>query len=492
MCLVVHSRFERALQTVDPSVTLPYFDSNLDHHLGDDLATQTVTWTADFAGNGNGRVRTGPFADWSLPFPVNNRRFLYRNLTFAPEARTAPALMSDQALNTILNARQLRDICWNVDPSFETFHGATHNWVGGVMVNLPASPSDPMFFLHHSFIDCLFTWMRDNQRSRGFDVDFDYPNDTIAIGVGLRRQGDGRRIQRPEDSWHYSLAEMRPFGPLRNIDGLSSFYEDAIQCESRPTCSRADISCGGSDYIFCDEFSYRCAPKLRLGAACERFSRSRPCSRGECCNGVCQESCQSREQQDRQSVRPKEVPNRDQVPDKDDEARPNDRVEDDKEPPMVETMHGVKAEDDEMQHPVTFKPSEPVRRVEGTDVDDDLEEMVPDLSAQETIERSQADDTLPLDPASDDILSGTPRPSDDSSIRQRNSNEAFIIRPHPGVPTHAPYVMPTIPPVPTHPPYIVPRVPTHPPGYNTFPPVPTHPPSVFERRRHLVKRDGGS
>ena len=237
MCLVVHSRFERALQTVDPSVTLPYFDSNLDHHLGDDLAAQTVTWTADFAGNGDGRVRTGPFADWSLPFPVNNRRFLYRNLTFAPEARTAPALMSDQALNTILNARQLRDICWNVDSSFETFHGATHNWVGGVMVNLPASPSDPIFFLHHSFIDCLFTWMRDNQRSRGFDVDFDYPNDTIAIGVGLRRQGDGRRVQRPEDSWHYSLAEMRPFGPLRNIDGLSSFYEDAIQCKSQTISS---------------------------------------------------------------------------------------------------------------------------------------------------------------------------------------------------------------------------------------------------------------
>ena len=464
MCLVSHSRFERALQTIDPSVTLPYFDSNLDHHLGDDLATQTITWTADFAGNGDGRVRTGAFADWSLPFPVNNTRFLYRNLTFAPDARTAPALMSDQALNTILNARQLRDICWNVDSSFETFHGGTHNWVGGVMVNLPVSPSDPMFFLHHSFIDCLFTRMRDNQRSRGFNVDFDYPNDTIAMGVGLRRQGDGRQIQRPEDSWHYSLAEMRPFGPVRNIDGLSSFYDNAIQCESRPTCSREDTSCGASDYLFCDESSYRCAPKLRLGAACERFSRYAPCSLGECCNGICQKSCQSREQQDRQSVRPNENPNTGQVSDKEDELRPNDR-----ESPI--------------QHPDTFEPSEQVGTVGGLSADD-VREMVRDLSTQEAIEGSPTDDTLPQDRASDDIPFESPRPGDDSSnFRQRNRNEVFIIRPHPGVPTHAPYLIPTIPPVPTHPPYVVPEVPTHAPGYDTLPPVPTHPPSVFERTR---------
>ena len=452
------------------------------------LPLKTVTWTADFAGNGDGRVRTGAFAHWSLPFPVNNRRFLYRNLTFAPDARTAPALMSDQALNTILNARQLRDICWNVDSSFETFHGATHNWIGGVMVNLPSSPSDPMFFLHHSFIDCLFTWMRDNQRSRGFDVDFDYPNDTIAMGVGLRRQGDGRRIQRPEDSWHYSLAEMRPFGPVRNIDGLSSFYDNVIQCESRPTCSRADISCGGSGYLFCDESSYRCAPKLRLGAACERFSRYAPCSHGECCNGVCQESCQPRQQEDTQSVRSNEVPNRGQVPDKEDEVRSNDKVEDDRESPMVEILHGVTTEEDEMQHPDTFGPSEPVGRVEETDADDDLQKTVPDLSTQETTESSQSDDTHPLDRASNDISSEIPRPGDDSSRNPRNHNEVF--RPHPGVPTHAPYVIPTIPPVPTHPPYVVPQVPTHPPGYDTLPPVPTHHPSVFEHTRHLVKRDG--
>ena len=119
--------------------------------------------------------------------------------------------------------------------------------------------------------------------------------------------------------------------------------------------------------------------------------------------------------------------------------------------------------------------------------------MVPDLSTQETTERSQTDDTPFQHRASDDIPFETPRPSDDSShFSQRNHNEVFIMRPHPGVPTHAPYLIPTIPPVPTHPPYVVPEVPTHPPGHDNLPPVPTHPPSVFERTRHLVKRDGSA
>ena len=493
-------------------MTLPYFDSNLDYHLGDDLATKSVTWTSDFAGNGDGRVRTGPFADWTLPFTVNNRRFLHRNLTFAPEARTAPALMSDQALTTILNARELRDICWNVDSSFETFHGATHNWVGGVMVNLPSSPSDPMFFLHHGFIDCLFTWMRDNQRSRGVNVDYNYPNDTVAMGVGMRRQGDGRRIQRSEDSLHHSLAEMSPFGPLRNIDGLSSFYEDMIHCAPRPTCSRSDTSCDGSDYLFCDESRYRCAPKLRLGAPCARFSRYSPCSEGECCNGICQRTCDVAEPGPRREPeRSNEVPDR--------RPAPTGEV---RNPPMVETMHGFEEEtQDQRSSPESLQPSQPINPINLPEPEHPLPRTEPDFPPQESsseirtvnpdpehhkpeefphpsprdnteseiTDRNHEPDESSSSDTSDKDSSSEEAPNENSSGTQRGRNQVFANQAHPGVPTHAPYVIPTIPPIPTHAPYAVPQVPTHPPGYDLIPPAPTHPPSVFERDRNVVKRD---
>lgn len=32
-------------------------------------------------------------------------------------------------------------------------HGEVHNWVGGNMANPKKSPNDPIFFLHHAFID---------------------------------------------------------------------------------------------------------------------------------------------------------------------------------------------------------------------------------------------------------------------------------------------------------------------------------------------------
>lgn len=42
-------RFERALQAIDVSVSLPYWDSSTDGHLGDQAA-DSIMWTDTFAG----------------------------------------------------------------------------------------------------------------------------------------------------------------------------------------------------------------------------------------------------------------------------------------------------------------------------------------------------------------------------------------------------------------------------------------------------------
>ncbi len=444
-----------------------------------------------------------------------------------------PSLMSDRALATILNARSLREITWFVDSSFETFHGATHNWVGGVMVHLPNSPSDPMFFLHHGFIDCLFTWMRENQRKQGVDVDFNYPNDTQALGVGTRRQGDGRRIQRVEDSYHYALNEMRPFAPLRNIDGLSSLYEQDHPCAPRPTCSRSDTSCGGAPYLFCDTSHYKCAPKLRLGADCRRFNRDEPCAGGVCCNGRCQEKCdvdrpsrrpsppsgppartntnrvrpntrhqdsdnryptrsrpeQNENQRERRPDRPRiPRPNRNGI-----RRRPNgaDGPDSRRRPPPPERPANRLRPSGPAGPPTVRRPHPPMQETMHG-VGEEQEDTSSESSSSDSSEETDFHLSRPGFPPDQSESSESSEETDLSAERSPNPNRGS----HPNrgsisgpeapssvhneiIPIREEYAAPTLPPVPTHPPYILPQIPTHPPGYDRIPPVPTHPPSYF-------------
>ena len=198
--------------------------------------------------------------------------------------------MSDNAVLSILEADSLRNITWFVDSTFETHHGSVHNWVGGVLADLPVAPSDPVFFLHHAFIDCLWEQMRIRQRSLGIDTRFDYPNDTVALGVG-ERQPDGTILQFEEASAHYALAIMQPFRPLRNIDGLADeYFDEFYDCEPSPFCTTQNQDCG-SRYLFCERATFRCLPRLSLGALCAGFAVSEPCFNSVCCRGRCRPTC---------------------------------------------------------------------------------------------------------------------------------------------------------------------------------------------------------
>ena len=267
----------------------------MDNILGESLAAHSILWSHLFAGNGDGDVTVGPFAYWSVENARDmgaERGVLHRNLTNAPpQARTMPALMPDHAISRFLRARSMRDVTWFVDPTFESHHGAVHNWVGGVMADVPISPADPLFFMHHAFIDCLWEQQRFLQRFRfGLDPEYDYPNDSVALGVGFP-QPDGRILRHAAESYHRSLAPMLPFENIRNIDGLSDVYFARFYtCEASPTCSHSRPHCA-SPHLFCDVTRYRCAPKLVSGADCSAFEQSEACFEGECCEGVCRERC---------------------------------------------------------------------------------------------------------------------------------------------------------------------------------------------------------
>ncbi|MFF0220048.1 tyrosinase MelC2 [Streptomyces vinaceus] len=159
-------QFEAALQQVDASVMIPYWDWTADRTAASSL------WAPDFLG-GNGRARDGqvmdgPFAFAGGKFTINvrvdGRNYLRRTLGVE-----AAALPTRAEMETVL-AMPLYDAApWN--SSSDGFrnhmegwrgvnlHNRVHVWVGGQMTS-GASPNDPVFWMHHAFVDKLWAEWR--------------------------------------------------------------------------------------------------------------------------------------------------------------------------------------------------------------------------------------------------------------------------------------------------------------------------------------------
>ncbi|MBV2357482.1 tyrosinase family protein [Streptomyces sp. J2-1] len=173
---------ERALQRVDSSVTIPYWDWTRDR------TRTSVPWTADLLG-GDGRrsdrqVTTGPFAygtgNWTLTVGVTDARFLTRDLGRAaspielptePDVKTAlddPVYDVRPWDSTVKSGFRNRLEGWGTGSGSASWrnHNRVHRWVGGAMMG-GASVNDPVFLLHHSFVDLLWQrWQRAHREHR--------------------------------------------------------------------------------------------------------------------------------------------------------------------------------------------------------------------------------------------------------------------------------------------------------------------------------------
>lgn len=168
-------RFERNLRSAAPGVTLPYWDWTEDAG-SSDPSSDVFEWSRDLedlvGGDGDPNdddyVKTGPFA--------------YR--PDDPEERSWTIL--DPGLLEIVpydppKRREVDPLQWNASsyPSFRNvlegfvdvygdrtpaFHNFVHVWVGG-SIAAHTSPNDPVFFLHHCFVDELWAeWQREHPR----------------------------------------------------------------------------------------------------------------------------------------------------------------------------------------------------------------------------------------------------------------------------------------------------------------------------------------
>ncbi|MFD0267215.1 tyrosinase family protein [Streptomyces sp. NPDC127106] len=164
--------FEAELQRVDPKVALPYWDWTVDRTPASSL------WAPDFMGGTgrpqDGQVLDGPFAysgrKWNITVGVDRVPYLRRSL-----GAGGAQLPTKAEVNAVLDMPEYDAAPWNSSSGgfrnhLEGWRGAglhnrVHVWVGGHMLTA-GSPNDPVFWMHHAFVDMLWAeWQRRHPKS---------------------------------------------------------------------------------------------------------------------------------------------------------------------------------------------------------------------------------------------------------------------------------------------------------------------------------------
>lgn len=225
--------FETALRRVDPSVSLPYWDSSKDFVMAD--PTQTSFFSSALMGNGDGIVVNGPFANW--PARPDGQR-LNRDIG------VIGSLFTPEGLNMFLNdptVNLTRQIVVGTGEALantlEGQHNNVHNWVGGDMSRLNTAAHDPVFFMYHAHVDYVWERFREKQNALGSaNPETDYP----IINTPL----------------HHPDRALDGFENVTNIEAFSNRYtRELYTYANSPECADG---CGGSRFLRCDETINRC------------------------------------------------------------------------------------------------------------------------------------------------------------------------------------------------------------------------------------------
>ncbi|KAI9227334.1 MAG: hypothetical protein DHS80DRAFT_5662, partial [Piptocephalis tieghemiana] len=143
--------YERELQRIDPSIALPYWDWSMDAGRPENSIVLSDQY---FGGNGRGGcVRDGYFRDLHHTFPAPD--CLRRD--YAQGSSTGAFYHP-----SILGLIRSRSFDYNeFRESFENGpHSTPHMGIGGEMA-IMQSPNDPLFFMHHAFVDLQWhEWQR--------------------------------------------------------------------------------------------------------------------------------------------------------------------------------------------------------------------------------------------------------------------------------------------------------------------------------------------
>ncbi|KAI1735823.1 Di-copper centre-containing protein [Xylaria scruposa] len=146
---------------------LPYWDEPLD--VGNISRSSLFSGEPSFGGNGTGSdhcIADGPFANVTLHFKEDLNTTNY----------CISRVLNDQAFSAA--ARANVETCLEKNNYADTWrclegkpHGAGHGGVFGTMINVLLSPGDPVFYLHHGYLDRVWwSWQSRNLTTRLFEI----------------------------------------------------------------------------------------------------------------------------------------------------------------------------------------------------------------------------------------------------------------------------------------------------------------------------------
>ncbi|KAK0042168.1 tyrosinase-like protein tyr-1, partial [Biomphalaria pfeifferi] len=264
--------YERALRQVDPRICLPYWDSTLESDLNNPL--ESLIWSAEYFGTARGPVRRGPFANWRLP----NGTQLIRNVGVDGD------LLNNQIINGILSRRRYEEVTSAAESgqqySIELQHGTVHMFVGGMMANLNTAAYDPIFYMHHAFIDYIFEKFRDRLRS-------------LQIDPSVYPKWSGKREHAANAPTYFSTHTQK--------DGYSELLANTVRYEPVPNCTASRPYCGPGSLV-CNVTSGRCLPSIKQKKRTKRDTEessddldvceaklpyAQPNQNDYCCDGSC-------------------------------------------------------------------------------------------------------------------------------------------------------------------------------------------------------------
>ncbi|ORX96097.1 Di-copper centre-containing protein [Basidiobolus meristosporus CBS 931.73] len=146
--------FELALQRFNPSVVLPYWDWTLDSQAPEE--SPIWEWFGGNGREGDSCVVDGPFAFWRARNP--RPHCLQRQWDSGDKIS---AFWSPESINHFIGvSRSFDNLRNNIEPGP---HGSVHNNIGGDFRYM-TSANDPIFFLHHAFVDKIWAdWQRSHR-----------------------------------------------------------------------------------------------------------------------------------------------------------------------------------------------------------------------------------------------------------------------------------------------------------------------------------------
>ncbi|CAN8103806.1 unnamed protein product [Discula destructiva] len=143
----------------------PYWNEMADiHSLANSEVFDAYTGFGGNGASGAGCVADGPFAGLVLHLnsDYESRPYcLWRNFDQRQFSAAAPANVNEcYGMATFNDAWP----CYEGHP-----HDAGHNGIGGVMADVAIAPGDPIFYLHHAYLDKLF-WEWQQAAERGLEA----------------------------------------------------------------------------------------------------------------------------------------------------------------------------------------------------------------------------------------------------------------------------------------------------------------------------------